>query len=237
LSLGEARFLDHEFVYVSEEMAARLARSTCVPGDVVFTKKGTIGQTGFVPLRGRFERYLLSSNQMKLSVDPAKADGLFVYYVVSSPAGRGKIVRDASVTGVPKTNVMYLRDFPIRLPPLRKQRAIAQILGTLDDKIELNQRMNETLEAMARVLFKSWFADFDPVRAKAEGRDPGLPKPLADLFPDSFESSEIGAIPIGWAVRPIGDLCEVSIGGDWGEDARFAGSIEVACLRGVDLGL
>ena len=83
-----------------------------------------------------------------------------------------------------------------------EQRAIAHILGTLDDKIELNRRMNETLEAMARALFKSWFVDFDPVRAKAEGRDPGLPKPLADLFPDSFEDSELGEIPKGWETIP-----------------------------------
>ena len=78
------------------------------------------------------------------------------------------------------------------LPPLAEQRAIAHILGTLDDKIELNRRMNETLEAMARALFKSWFVDFDPVRAKAEGRDPGLPKPLADLFPDSLRGLRAG---------------------------------------------
>ena len=86
----------------------------------------------------------------------------------------------------------------IRVPPLDEQRAIAHILGTLDDKIELNRRMNETLEAMARALFKSWFVDFDPVRAKAEGRDPGLPKPLADLFPARFVDSELGEIPEGW---------------------------------------
>ena len=84
--------------------------------------------------------------------------------------------------------------------PLPEQRAIAHILGTLDDKIELNRRMNETLEAMARALFKSWFVDFDPVRAKAEGRDPGLPRHIADLFPDSFEDSELGEIPKGWEV-------------------------------------
>ena len=89
----------------------------------------------------------------------------------------------------------------VALPPLPEQRAIAHILGTLDDKIELNRRMNETLEAMARALFKSWFVDFDPVRAKAEGRDPGLPKHIADLFPDSFEDSELGEIPKGWEVR------------------------------------
>ena len=90
-----------------------------------------------------------------------------------------------------------------RLPRCAEQRAIAHILGTLDDKIELNRRMNETLEAMARALFKSWFVDFDPVRAKAEGRDPGLPQPLADLFPDSFEDSELGEIPRGWSATPL----------------------------------
>jgi type I restriction enzyme S subunit len=85
------------------------------------------------------------------------------------------------------------------------QRAISQILGTLDDKIEVNRRMSETLEAMARALFKSWFVDFDPVRAKAEGRDPGLPKPLADLFPSRLVDSELGEIPAGWRTAPLAD--------------------------------
>jgi type I restriction enzyme S subunit len=83
---------------------------------------------------------------------------------------------------------------------------MAHILGTLDDKIELNQRMNETLEAMARALFKSWFVDFDPVRAKSEGRDPGLPKPLADLFPARLVNSELGEIPEGWEVKSLDQI-------------------------------
>jgi type I restriction enzyme S subunit len=105
----------------------------------------------------------------------------------------------------------------------------------LDDKIELNQGMNETLENMARVLFKGWFIDFDPVRAKAAGRDPGLPADIATLFPSSFEDSELGEIPKGWTVAPMGHLAEVTIGGDWGEDNPLADSVEAVCLRGVDL--
>ena len=105
-----------------------------------------------------------------------------------------------------------LRQIGLALPPLPEQRAIAYILGTLDDKIELNRRMNETLEAMARALFKSWFVDFDPVRAKMEGRDTGLPKHLADLFPDRLVDSELGEIPEGWEVRALGDVAEV-VGG------------------------
>ena len=98
------------------------------------------------------------------------------------------------------------------LAPFSEQRTIARILGTLDDKIELNRRMNETLEAVARALFKSWFVDFDPVRAKAEGRDPALPKHIADLFPGSFEDSDLGAIPEGWKVKQLSDLCSTQYG-------------------------
>ena len=96
------------------------------------------------------------------------------------------------------------------LPP-DEQRAIAHILGTLDDKIELNRRMNATLEAMARALFKSWFVDFDPVRAKVEGRDTGLPREIADLFPDGFEESAVGAVPRGWRVGLLDDDVQLII--------------------------
>lgn len=93
------------------------------------------------------------------------------------------------------------------LPPLAIQRAIAHILGTLDDKIELNRRMNETLEAMARALFKSWFVDFDPVRAKAEGRTPsGMDAETAKLFPSEFVDSELGPIPKGWQIGNIANV-------------------------------
>jgi type I restriction enzyme S subunit len=111
-------------------------------------------------------------------------------------------------SGQPLLNQTILSAIPASIPEPNEQRAIAHILGTLDDKIELNQRMNETLEAMARAMFKSWFADFDPVRAKAEGRDPGLPSPLADLFPDRLVDSELGESPEGWAVRRIEDIAE-----------------------------
>jgi type I restriction enzyme S subunit len=101
-----------------------------------------------------------------------------------------------------------VKAFHVCLPSIREQRAIAHILGTLDDKIELNRQVNETMEAIARALFKSWFVDFDPVRAKAEGRNTCLPKHIADLFPDSFEDSELGEIPKGWHVGTLGSVAE-----------------------------
>lgn len=101
----------------------------------------------------------------------------------------------------------------VQVPTLPEQKAIAHILGTLDDKIELNRQMNETLEAMARAMFKSWFVDFDPVRAKAEGRDPGLPPEIANLFPNSFEDSELDPIPKGWTVEPLSSIINIIGGG------------------------
>ena len=110
---------------------------------------------------------------------------------------------------------------------ITEQRAIAYILGTLDEKIELNRRMNETLEGMARTIFKSWFVDFEPVRAKAAGREPGLPKHIADLFPDRFEDSELGEIPAGWEVSGLRELMEREYGKALKEENRKLGIIPV----------
>ena len=98
----------------------------------------------------------------------------------------------------------------ITLPPLDEQRVIAHILGTLDEKIELNRRMNATLEAMARALFRSWFVDFDPVRAKMAGRDIGLPKATADLFPDRLVDSDMGDMPEGWRAGMLADVARLN---------------------------
>ena len=111
-----------------------------------------------------------------------------------------------------------LAQLPVKVPSLPEQRAIAHVLGTLDDKIELNRRMNETLEEIARGLFKSWFVDFDPVRAKMDGRWrqgeslPGLPADLYDLFPDQLVQSELGDIPEGWDVKTLGECYDLTMG-------------------------
>jgi len=146
--------------------------------------------------------------------DPKAVHPEYLGYVLQSPDFRARIETHAVGTAIMNLSRERLFGFPLRLPELAVQRAIAHILGTLDDKIELNRRMNETLEALARALFKSWFVNFDPVHAKAEGRDPGLPQPLADLFPDSFEDSELGEIPRGWEVGTLESvLSELEVGG------------------------
>ncbi len=149
-----------------------------------------------------------------LRVDRSKADPRYVYWHLQYLYANGEMEEhQVQHTGVARFQyTKFAETQRIPRPPLPEQRAIAHILGALDDKIELNRRINETLEAIARALFKSWFVDFDPVRAKAEGRDAGLPKPIADLFPDRFEDSELGEIPKGWEVKTIGDLADV-VGG------------------------
>ena len=114
-----------------------------------------------------------------------------------------------SGSAIPSTSRQDFYFLSVKLPPLSEQKAIAHILSSLDDKIELNRQMNETLEAMARAIFKSWFVDFDPVRVKMEGRQPaGMDAATADLFPDEFEESSLGLIPKGWKVKKLGDLAQ-----------------------------
>ncbi|MHB8727140.1 MAG: restriction endonuclease subunit S [Casimicrobiaceae bacterium] len=136
----------------------------------------------------------------------------YLYWLLRTPQYRGYCRSHATGT----TNLGLARDDFLGFPapePSRQQLGIVGTLTALDDKIELNRRMNETLEGMARALFKSWFVDFDPVRAKAEGRDSGLPKSLADLFPARLVDSELGEIPEGWQIGPILDHARLMSGG------------------------
>jgi len=202
------RLNDQGLVFVSPDKAREFSRSIVRDGDLVFTCWGTVNQVGLIDRRSKHREYIISNKQMKLTPDPAKADSLFLYYLFSGPELQHRIKNQSIGSSVPGFNLGQLRTMQIRIPEVEEQRAIAHILGTLDDKIELNRRMNETLEAMARALFQSWFVDFDPGRAKAEGRDPRLPRPLADLFPDRFKDSELGEIPAGWEMGRLGDVLQ-----------------------------
>lgn len=136
----------------------------------------------------------------------------YARYYFRSPAFRQAVTAMSSLSTRASLNTEMLSRLSIVLPPLENQEAIGIILGTLDDKIDLNRRMSETLESIARALFQSWFVNFDPVRAKAEGRDTGLPKHVADLFPDGFEESELGEMPKGWPARSVEDEFELTMG-------------------------
>ncbi len=124
------------------------------------------------------------------------------------------------------------RAFKVRIPHLAEQKAIAAVLGALDDKIELNRRMNATLEAMARALFQSWFVDFDPVRAKLDGRQPaGLDEATATLFPDSFDETVLGHTPTGWEVAALGEVIDLAYGKPLKAEDRKTGPV---CVYGAN---
>jgi type I restriction enzyme, S subunit len=212
-NLTRGRFHAEDFVFLDEQKADELSNANAVPGDLVFTHRGTLGQVGLIP-EALFPRYVVSQSQLKVTCNLDRADPLFVYYFFKSPAGQHALLMNTSQTGVPAISrpVTSIKAIRLRLPPLSEQRAIAGILGALDDKIELNQRMSETLEAMGRALFKSWFVDFDPVRAKVGGRDSVLPQRIADLFPDRFEDSDVGDIPAGWRWSRLADCVNLLSG-------------------------
>jgi len=183
-------------------------RAAPAPDDIVLSRRTNPGVTAFVPDGLEFA---LGQNLVLLRSDGTVVYPPFLRWLVRGPEWWEQIGRFLNVGAVfDSLKCVDIPNFRLRIPPLPEQRRIADILGTLDDKIELNRRMNETLEAIARALFKSWFVDFDPVRAKSEGRDPGLPPHLANLFPDSFEDSELGEIPTGWRVMALTDLAEVN---------------------------
>jgi len=138
---------------------------------------------------------------------------------------------------VPGVNRNHLHEAQAILPPLSVQNEIASFLGSIDDRITLLRESNATLEAIAQALFKSWFVDFDPVRAKMEGRVPvGVDDACASLFPDVLIESELGLVPNGWTLAPFGDLLSHTVGGDWGGDAADnTNDTRVAIIRGTDI--
>ena len=187
----------------------RVKNKASIPGDVVFTSKGTVGRFGFV--REHTPRFVYSPQLcFWRSLDTVLIDPRYLFYWMSGPDFFRQFKEVSGQTDMAEfVSLRDQRDMRITIPPVREQRAIAHVLGTLDDKIELNRRMNATLEAMARALFQSWFVDFDPVRAKMKGKDTGLPKEIANLFPDRLVDSELGLIPKGWPVESLDKHFEV----------------------------
>jgi len=206
----DRRFDRTGLAFISDQQAEQLKGVALREGDLLLNITGdgvTFSRSCEVP--SEILPACVNQHVAIIRVDPAVADPGYVLSYLTHPSVKFYIESFNAGGSRRAITKGHIESFRLPLPSLCEQRAIAHILGTLDDKIELNRRMNVTLEAMARALFKSWFVDFDPVRAKAEGRDPGLPTSVADVFPASFEDSELGEIPNGWAVRTIGDLSDV----------------------------
>jgi type I restriction enzyme S subunit len=209
IEMAECSYLDHDAVLQYEAYKLR-------PRDAVIATVGSwptnpasvVGKTICVPEKA--EAALLNQNAVRLR-SKADLDQRFLFYLLKQPDFQTYIVGTAQ--GSASQASITLNDifgFEFQRPPLAEQKAIAAVLGALDDKIELNRRMNATLEAMARALFQSWFVDFDPVRAKLDGRPPAALDPAtAALFPEHLEDSPLGHIPKGWKACPLTELIEV----------------------------
>jgi type I restriction enzyme S subunit len=175
-------------------------------GDLLFARQSLVlaGAGKCVLFQGDREEVTFESHIIRCRLDHRKAEPAFYFYLFQSQSGRSlieSIVEQVAAAGIRGSDLARLQ---VPVPPLAEQKAIAAVLGALDDKIELNRRMNATLEAMARALFQSWFVDFDPVRAKLDGRQPpNLAPATAALFPDSFQDSELGHTPKGWEARSL----------------------------------
>ena len=209
--LGDNRILHEDVPRVSDHDRERLSKYILHDGDVVFSRVGSVDRRALVKEAER--GWLFSGRCLRVRPDPNKIDSGYLSYFFGLPSFKEHIRAIAVGATMPSLNTQILSDIAVPHPrSLNEQRAIAHILGTLDDKIELNRRMNATLEALARALFTSWFVDFDPVRAKMESRDTGLPKDIADLFPDRLVDSELGEIPEGWRVGHVEDGFEIIMG-------------------------
>lgn len=198
---------------VSEETyAERISRVTPSYGDLLYSREGTyFGIAAEVPKK---TRVCLGQRMVLIRPDRHRLDSSFLRYWLNSPIMAAHIhgYRDGSVAE--RLNLPTIRALPVLIPPLPEQKAIAAVLGALDDKIELNRRMNSTLEAVVRALFQSWFVDFDPVRAKMDGREPvGMDSETAALFPGRLEDSSLGHIPEEWETCSLAKKIELLSGG------------------------
>nr|WP_279161722.1 restriction endonuclease subunit S [Plesiomonas shigelloides] len=225
VNLSGDSFSESDFVFVSTEKALELQRNMAFRGDLVFTQRGTLGQVALIPDDSNYEQYVVSQSQMKLTINSEIADPYFLYSYFRTKEAKTLIEKSAIVGGVPHINLGILKEFKLKLPPLRVQKQVANISRLLDDKIHLNRQINQTLEQMAQALFKSWFVDFDPVvdnaldagffeqnsdlpeellrraeQRKAVRQRPDfkpLPAETRQLFPAAFEECEEPSLGLG----------------------------------------
>lgn len=216
--------------FITPEFHERIRKSRLTPGDVVIVRTGKPGACSVVP------EWLADANCSDLVIVRCGKDlnNRFLAYYINTVAS-GHVAAHLVGAVQQHFNVGSARTLRINLPPLAEQKRIAEVLGALDDKIELNRRMNATLEATARTLFQSWFVDFDPVRAKLDGRTPsGMDAATAALFPDAFEETELGHIPKGWEVVSLEELASIRGGKQLPtEDCLPAGKFTVFGANGI----
>jgi type I restriction enzyme, S subunit len=227
--------LENKYIYDTEEkiseIGLRKSSAKLLPKNTLLVAMygATVGKLGMTSKE-------MTCNQACCAIvtNPIECIPLFLFYKFLNSSKKLEMLS----IGAAQQNLsgQFIKEIQFSFPNISNQESIVAVLSNLDSKIELNQKMNETLEEIAKTLFKSWFIDFDPVRAKAEGRPTGLSKEISDLFPDSFEDSELGQIPKGWKLSNLDSNLEFVLGGDWGKEEHIEDfNKEVVCIRGADI--
>lgn len=220
---------------ITKEVSQQYTRTLLRGGELLVSLVGNPGEVALVP------QELAGSNIARqvglVRLDESKVYPSYVQFFLRSRVGRDLLLAHSKGSVQQVINLSDLKSVRVPLPPRNEQIEVADLMQRLDDRITLLRETNATLEAIAQALFKSWFVDFDPVRAKMEGRAPeGMDETTAALFPDGFEESELGLVPRGWRLVPFGQLLSHTIGGDWGSDVPDErNETRVAIIRGTDI--
>jgi len=233
-NISEDRVNPEGIARITADDAQRLARYLVKPGDIVYSRRGDVERRALITEREN--GWLCGTGCLRVRFGDGLVDPVYASYFLSHPASREWVVRHAVGATMPNLNTSILGALPFLLLPIKDQLAIAGVLGALDDKIEQNRRTAHALERLARAMFRAWFVDFEPVKAKAEGATsfPSMPQPVFDSLPTRFVDSEIGPVPEGWEVTMLGDCCginEQSIRKD-----EITGEIEYVDIAAVSVG-
>lgn len=230
LAADEPRFVD-------SDTYRRWMRTPLLPGDVLLTSEAPLGELAYMQEE---LQWCLGQRLFCLRPKAELLNGRFLYYALQSGSARDDLMSRATGTTVQGIRQSELLKISVPVPPLETQQGIGEVLSALDDKIELNRHLNETLEAIAQALFQSWFVDFDPVHAKANGEDSdsicqrlGLTPELLALFPDQLVDSELAEIPEGWQVQRVDQILELAYGKALKASERVDGLVPVYGSGGI----
>ena len=231
--MSDGRVLFESASRIDDTALARIRKGVGAPGDVLLSHKGTVGKVAFASLH--CEPFVCSpQTTFWRSLDESRLDRRYLYYYLCSSGFQNQLrSRAAESDMAPYVSLTVQRTLSVKLPPIGTQRSIARRLSALDDKVELNRRMNCTLESIARAIFRSWFVDFDPVRKRMEGREARLGSEHEAVFPTRLEREAESTVPAGWRMGVLSDLLVLQRGFDLPTTLRTPGPYPVVSASGV----
>ena len=232
-AIGRGRILDIDVPKVGSSKAAELWRHRLRRGDILFARRGAQATGLSAIVDERYEDALCGTGALLLRTQSPRVDPDYLAMFLSSDSSYRWLRAHAVGAVMPNLNTDIIKALPLVLPSIEEQREVAEFFGALDERIALLRETNATLEAIAQALFKSWFVDFDPVRAKQQGLAPaGMDEATAALFPDSFEESALGPVPKGWPVKTLQDLLVLQRGFDLPAQDRVPGDFPIIAASG-----